>query len=111
MVSAFTADAVYGSRRTSGHGNSPCVAGSRLLVAVVARPPMRGSRMGPTSWSEPGGGVWIGTLQIMGAGNAAARPPRSRSLRGREVGTPGSRSTSREKDAPARCRCGAGARP
>ena len=61
MASAFTPCAVVGSRRTSGHGNSPCVSGS-ASCAVVAN--AGGQSDGATSGGEPGGGVWTRAVQI-----------------------------------------------
>jgi len=61
MLSAFTADAVYGSRRTSGHGGS---------LDHQRPPPARevaiagGRADGVASWGEPGGGVWTRVVQI-----------------------------------------------
>ena len=60
-MSAFTACAVYGSRRTSDHGGSPCVSGSASCAVVATA---GGQSDGATSRSEPGGGVWMATVHI-----------------------------------------------
>ena len=83
-MSAFTACAVFGSRRTSGHGNSPCMQASASFAAVAT---LKARPHGATSGSEPGGGVWIGTLQVMGPGTQQPAPTP------RELPSPGSRST------------------
>jgi hypothetical protein len=60
-MSALSAFAVCGSRRTSGHGGSPCgqESTSCALVAIAG-----GRADGLTSESEPGGGVWTRAVQI-----------------------------------------------
>jgi len=60
-MSAFTDCAVYGSRRTNGHGNSPCVSASasRAVVATAG-----GRDEGATSGGEPHGAVWTRAVQI-----------------------------------------------
>ena len=64
---AFTVLAVGGSRRTSGHGHSPCDPGSTPW-AVLATPDRPNSKRQPPM-SEPGGGVWTRVVQIRGAGD------------------------------------------
>ena len=67
-MSTLMADAVCGSRRTSGHGNSPCESGS-ASCAVVA---IGGGRAdGFASGGEPGGGVWTSQVDVYGS---QARP-------------------------------------
>jgi hypothetical protein len=92
MASAFTACAVHGSCRNSGHGNSPCASGSASCAVVATA----GGRVdGATSGGEPGRGVWSEALRI--GGPECCVPPYPQSPRGREVGTPGREAAAGKK--------------